>query len=510
MKTLVIVVVWLGWVFSGIAGLNDGLVAHYPFEGNANDVSGNVNNGTAHGGLSYIAGAVGQGILLDGADDYVNVPDSDSLDLQTGSGTISAFIKADVSQPWAANGAGIVTKESSSSFSTTIAYEYAVRWIQGMYVSHGASGTYVSGGADMRDGKWHHIAATWSGAGGSVRLFSDGILVAETNQTSGIINNTADPVRIGVFRWNVSGLERFFKGMIDEVRIYNRALSLLEVRELASGSTFAMIWPAVEIGWSSSLGTNYQVQWCTNLLMNNWYNLGEPIPGNGTTNFLFDSTRTNERRFYRVFPFNPSQGLVAYYPFDGNADDASGNGNNGGVYGAVSAPDRKGFSNRALSFDGDNDYVSAGNLDLGNRFSLSVWVKLTKPFTDVATIFSGNPGYPMDDAVLNELVVSPYHGYDELVHCGGRTFVWTGYTFGTNWCHVALVYDNGPTKVYVDGRMVGENTLPATNGQLRTIGSWMPDDPDIGDREPWKGQIDEVRVYNRALSALEVSALGQH
>ena len=60
------------------------------------------------------------------------------------------------------------------------------------------------------------------------------------------------------------------------------------------------IWTAVELGWNSSTNYLYQVQWSTNLISSNWFNLGAPIQGNGTTNYLFDTTRTSPKKYYRV------------------------------------------------------------------------------------------------------------------------------------------------------------------------------------------------------------------
>ena len=62
----------------------------------------------------------------------------------------------------------------------------------------------------------------------------------------------------------------------------------------------AMIWTAVEIGWKTVAGTNYQVQSTTDLASSNWDNFGSVIVGNGLTNTVFDSTRTNSHKFYRV------------------------------------------------------------------------------------------------------------------------------------------------------------------------------------------------------------------
>jgi len=75
----------------------------------------------------------------------------------------------------------------------------------------------------------------------------------------------------------------------------------------------------------------------------------------------------------------PTDGLVAYYPFNGNANDQSGNNNNGTVYGATLTADRHGISNRAYLFDGIDNYIEItihSSLNLSQQISISFWVKL--------------------------------------------------------------------------------------------------------------------------------------
>ena len=77
------------------------------------------------------------------------------------------------------------------------------------------------------------------------------------------------------------------------------------------------------------------------------------------------------------FGQNLGDGLVAYYPFNGNANDESGNGNDGEVMGATLAVDRFGTANSAYNFDGDKDVISSNiNQELEEK-TFSAWVKLS-------------------------------------------------------------------------------------------------------------------------------------
>ncbi len=226
-------------IIEAIRGAGIGLVAYYPFNGNANDESGNGNYGSLIGGATWTTGVLDGAVHLDGTG-YINVPDSPSLDLSGGTGTIAAFIRVDPASNMS-NEFG-VSKESSSSYASTIAYEFLVRenasgkMVEYCIISDGTSCNYINNedGESLKDSLWHHIALTWSGPGGKFVAYRDGVVVAEGDQTISTINNIPEPVFIGAFRWNVPpGIVRKMTGDIDEVRIYNRALSANEISELA-------------------------------------------------------------------------------------------------------------------------------------------------------------------------------------------------------------------------------------------------------------------------------------
>ena len=195
------------------------------------------------------------------------------------------------------------------------------------------------------------------------------------------------------------------------------------------------------------------------------------------------------------------QGLVAYYPFNGNANDASGNGNNGTVNGAVLTQDRLGASNSAYSFNGSNSTITFASPPLTqvDNWTLSAWV---------------NP------ASLNQLGMAVEVGYDNSSWGDGYGFgfaldsEWTGlfsylafirsgYSMpATNrWYHVVMLRDTGTTKFYVDATQTA-NTYTAT--------PFTPSGFTIGAANGayfFNGQVDEVRLYNRALSSNEVAQL---
>ena len=223
---------------TGYADLTNGLVGYWSFDHPSDlghDDSGTGNNGYPVGGVTWTAGMFNGAAHLDGTG-YIEIPDSPSLDLPGGRGTLSALIRVDPSS----NEFGIVSKESSSSYASQIAYEFNVVGAGvldrfGVGLSNGAAMNSAGyQGASLKDSTWHHIAATWSGPGGQILVYLDGVQVGQGSQTITTINNISEPTRIGTYRWNVSGIHRRMTGDMDEVRIYNRALSADEVRQLAS------------------------------------------------------------------------------------------------------------------------------------------------------------------------------------------------------------------------------------------------------------------------------------
>jgi hypothetical protein len=191
--------------------------------------------------------------------------------------------------------------------------------------------------------------------------------------------------------------------------------------------------------------------------------------------------------------------LVAYYPFTGNATDASGNGNNAVVNGATLVADRLGAANQAYGFNGTSDYLriaDSASLNLTGDLTISAWVKSA---VGGSMIFS------------NMLEVSPHDGYSFRtlqdgklhfisgdIHLLGNTSVTTD-----TWRHVAVTLSGTSARFYVDGALDNSGTVgvPTTSSLDQTIGS---------SQLPfyfWNGALDEVRVFNRALSAPDIQEL---
>jgi hypothetical protein len=211
---------WLVCLAAGAAGADPlpGLVAAYAFgEGSgitAADSSGNGHHG-AISGATWTTGRYGAGLSFDGINDWVTVADAPALDLSTGM-TLMAWIF-----PTAASGVrDVVVKEGAGKDHYNVYYRNWRGQPEANVLVGGANRT--AEGSAVPANTWTHLAGTYDGA--TVRLFVNGALVSSV-AAAGSMPASAGPLRIG----GNSLWGEFFLGKIDEVRVYNRALTPSEI-----------------------------------------------------------------------------------------------------------------------------------------------------------------------------------------------------------------------------------------------------------------------------------------
>ena len=203
-----------------------------------------------------------------------------------------------------------------------------------------------------------------------------------------------------------------------------------------------------------------------------------------------------------------TQGLIAYWPFDETAQnaspaDVSGSGHNGtahnfgGSYGPNSDVPSVAFADpRSLSFDGSSTYADVGSWMNLQTFSIAFWVKAGASQVAYADIID-------DNHTSNGWVIEQNNG-------ATNQFYWAGipiFLTAGSWTHVIVTHNLATTsgKVYINGSLVGTNSSYGTityNSLDFRIGNWA-----AGGRN-FNGKIDDVRVYNRELSAAEAQTLG--
>ncbi len=235
-------------------------------------------------------------------------------------------------------------------------------------------------------------------------------------------------------------------------------------------------------------------------------NKAKPVPG-GSGHVLIDDVR-----LYRSLPVKPeprpepvnpgTTNLVASYSFENNADDGSGKGLNGFVRGNPAFVE--GIAGKALSFDGVNDYVDLGNnaaFDITGQITLSAWVKPEDAGNGEHNPFvtKGDHTYAIKHASSNAI---QFFIYDAGWHTAD---VKVDSTFNGDWHHVLGTYDGNEVKTYVDG-ILGATVAHKGSIQVQTHNASIATNSEETDRF-YYGVIDEVRIYNRALSASEIRFL---
>ncbi|MDE1191966.1 MAG: Ig-like domain-containing protein [Arachidicoccus sp.] len=216
---------------------------------------------------------------------------------------------------------------------------------------------------------------------------------------------------------------------------------------------------------------------------------------------------------------NLMQGLMAYYPFNGNASDVSGNNNNPVFNNAILTTDKYGNANSAYHFNGINNYMRIPNsptINFGTSMSICVMVRPTGFYT----------GQCHGNMILGKLITDYQSGNyslrfsDTIDNCNGSTSVKSEFFYGPDgnakskapiilneWYSIVFTTDGVTTKLYVNCQLVASyptSPVPFTNiydlyfGRMNnsTYPYWL------------NGDLDEIRLYNRALNYDEVKAYG--
>lgn len=452
--------------------LTNGLVGHWTFDGKdvvggvIRDVSGQGNNGNPISIASstfYTTGKIGQGARFDGVDEAVSAGNPSSLQI-TGAMTISGWYKGQSSS---------LTECGVGKLSSTRGYQFGIRnsgAAYGYIASNSSTLVTVNTGSSVNDPtKWTHWILVYTPST-SLTLYKNGEQVAQ-NTTS--IPSSQYSASNNFYMGARPDSTCFFTGMIDDVRVYSRALSAAEISRL--------------------------------------YNIGSHALKVGTTR-----------------PSNPDSGLLGHWTFDGKhmrngvAQDVSGQGNHGNLINiATTTFYTPGKIGQGASFDGVDDYIqvnSPTSLDDLGPMSISAWVYPKSSGESAAGIIihksSGFGAFGWQfviDSASTPGVLSPYFSRDytttDLQH-----IVTSGLVPINKWSHIILTWDGSVTaanvKIYLNGAEVTyTTTIDGVGDLVSDSSSSMQIGNNTGGSRSFDGSIDDVRIYNRALSADEVRAL---
>jgi hypothetical protein len=210
----------------------------------------------------------------------------------------------------------------------------------------------------------------------------------------------------------------------------------------------------------------------------------------------------------------PTNGLVGWYPFNGNANDESGLGTNGVINSALLSNDRFGNNNEAFYFNG-----TTSNIDLGinpsinsilNDFSLSYWIKSEVNGGTIFANYSSQGGSSWRIAAKINSNGTIGTGY--LINPNWQSTNSSPYTITLNqWFHYTFTRSGGSTNIYINGILISNNSLstaqlnnPTFPAATTKIGFNFPSS---GGSDYFKGILDDIGIWNRALTQEEITAL---
>jgi len=574
---------------------NGTVAAIYHFdEGSGNytfDDSGNVNAGTLKNGSktcnggdcpSWVDGKYGNALKFDGVNDYVNVPNSDSLNAITDAITIAAWFKLDQLPSEKGEQEDIVHRPLQeypwTSYMLYVQNDTLTTNRVSCMLSNSTNGTRFTGqfGVDINKNQWYFAACIYNGT--HIRVY------VNDQGTSGVfftgpIHSSSLSLRVGAQAPNGNRIN----GTIDEVYVYPRALSaeeilchygnncslygyLNETATLGAGyhyyvarasegqnyTTSSLLLP-LNISKANASATltltppspiTYDTQTtatctCTQASCTLWRNDTDiTSTENGTTITLpagtwyyvcnasdtENYTDTSDSDYYTVNKAKPvlimsndtaevnTSGLVGYWKFDEGVDtsvrDSSGYSNNGTISGADGDEWVEGKFGSALDFDGSNDYVNAGNdsvFNIINNLTVEAWVYV-KNCSEQSIVekydTGGKKSYILHIHPDNFRFGICYSSDDNnftivtsTITCDSRLNKWT---------HVIGVFNTSHLLLYINGELNG--TLSSSYGVINLATAPLQIGGEYGN---WyfNGTIDEVRIWNRSLSAYEIKEL---
>ena len=206
-----------------MAGLETGLVAYYPFDGNARDASGNGNHGTVEGAAltSDRFGRADDAYVFDGRDECIRVSSSDALNIRSQI-TIACWAYVVSYYHTLDDWAPLVCKGHTSSMDSPYALTIRAGRVELVLNRY-----HQWGGLVVPTEEWVHVAATWDGR--RVRYYVNGVQDPQVNHYTGLLNVRDEDLLIGC---DPPGLVEWLDGKLDDVFVYDRALSISEIREL--------------------------------------------------------------------------------------------------------------------------------------------------------------------------------------------------------------------------------------------------------------------------------------
>jgi hypothetical protein len=290
---------------AGADEIPDGIAALWQAEGNAQDSIG-ANHGIPVGGASFTNGIEEQCFAFDGVSGYVELTNTGDMDFGTNNFTVCAWAF------FASSGGGLSSDQTL--FQKVLgSYPndrgYFIEYVSGepqpvlrfMVRDTTSNANDFMLPAPICADQWFHIAGVRSGSVN--RIYLNGALLGEQEAGSNVDIGIGGTARIGGLL-GLSGNARFFRGRLDEVSLYGRALSEDEIYRLGTMKprlSLRSLSDQIEISWTSQSNRPYVLSYSSNLCTNSWTALGSPILATGFVSVAYDSSPgASTQRFHQV------------------------------------------------------------------------------------------------------------------------------------------------------------------------------------------------------------------
>ncbi len=444
-----------------------GLAAWWPGDGNGQDIHSG-QDGAVRGGTGFAAGRSAAAFRFDGNDDRVEGPN------------FGSFTRVTV-QAWVYREGATSTRESLVSYKESGNCGFVLSLNEDgasqrprLFVQVNGTWRFAEGALPVPSERWTHLAGTYDGQ--EIRLYVDGALAATTPAVGNMVQCNQ---RVGLGARS-SFDQHFFPGRLDEVAIFSRALTAAEIQTLYAASSAGL---------------------CKS-----------DSDGDGVADLADACPATPARTAVNAAGcpggcFGPPSGRVSWWRGEGDAADSTGT-SAGTLVGGTSFD--LGQMGQAFRFDGVNDRVEIPNFGSFTRVTVQAWVYregLTNTRESLISYKEGNSPNCGFLLLLNEDGVRQRPGMDVQVNGAWQFAEWDQPLPFARWTHLAGTYDGQTVRLYVDG-VLAAATPAAGNltqcNQKTALGSRASFDQYF-----LPGLLDEVAVFDRALSPSEVQALAE-
>jgi hypothetical protein len=282
---------------------------------------------------------------------------------------------------------------------------------------------------------------------------------------------------------------------------------------------------AVNVSFQAQAGRIYQIESSQDIPSPVWTIEGKTIQGAGARHEATFLTGQTGKRIYRIQELILTNGLVLFYPFNGDAKDESGRANDGILHGVTLGTNRFGVAGNSYNFTATGlyptwigDYVStthANGFPIGKEdFTISLWAKLSQYGPDYHIFFANqeNNMFQLGLSVFsgNKAAIEYYSGFGRIApDVTSSPLDWSLDT----WYNVQITSSANLVTIFRDGIFLIQQVASETSGNTASPENLILDigwrsKPGAGNHPFW-GSLDDFRIFNRALSMAELKALNE-